>query len=97
MRHLTLEKLSCSAQLYYFRRTIHPVVNIYPHIFSPGSGFGSKEALGKISSLSPLKGTRIWASKYSPKIYETLTIFFDGTLDGTCRGQTTKLSSRKIP
>lgn len=100
MRHLTLEKLPCSTQLNYFRQTINRVVNIYPHqepqqdyygscphIFSPGRGFGGKEAVGRISSLSPLKGTQIWASKYSPKIYETLTIFFDGT----------KLSSGKIP
>lgn len=31
MRHLTLEKLPCSTELNYFRQTIYPVVNIYPH------------------------------------------------------------------
>lgn len=86
MRHLTLEKLPCSTQLNYFRQTIYLVVNTYPHIFSPGRGFGGiKEAVGRISLLSPLKGTQIWASNYNRKIYETLTIFFDGTLDRTCR------------
>ena len=50
MRHLTLEKLPCSTQLNYFRKTIYPVVNIYrPYIFSRAWFWGQGSRLRAVS------------------------------------------------